>query len=502
MDAALGAILALGDKSKGTAAVNLIQVYFSNIERNPQNAKFRKIRIGNPKFSSTIWEVEPARTFLLLCGFEQQGEFLVLPEKADISAAKLLIDGSLSNAVKQKSPGADQPSHNAPQLDEQSSTLKLSAPKGASVFDQNAKADLTLLSYMVEMGYDRCISEKALIATKNTGVQPAMDWISMNPDVALGNATNSSAIETGLSAIAPNTSGAVAAPVATGVSASDMRPAPVSRYQKTADERHKFQEKLRLEAIEAARIEKLAKQQHKQNLLKELQVDKDRAKLLKTPIQSTEEHSTAEPGETRNTVQQCTPDEPGVEDGVELRLRLPSGQSTGLKLSFDSTIQEIYRHVCRATDMRNGEFVVMTSYPQMELSDMEMTLQATGLTSRAALLVQRKDQLGVVTEGHGQVCMVKSIQSIEDWQRLSAEATDRLVVVEFYASWCADCRSIADRYESLNAQYGIDQRVIFARVDVEQMKVLKHQQRISTLPNFKLFWNEKVSVGPPEENRK
>ena len=27
---------------------------------------------GNPRFNATIWQLEPARTFLLLCGFEEQ----------------------------------------------------------------------------------------------------------------------------------------------------------------------------------------------------------------------------------------------------------------------------------------------------------------------------------------------------------------------------------------------------------------------------------------------
>lgn len=56
------------------------------------------------------------------------------------------------------------------------STLKLSPFKGTSYFDQEIKANLTLLSYMVEMGFDKSSAEQALIATKNVGIQPAMDW--------------------------------------------------------------------------------------------------------------------------------------------------------------------------------------------------------------------------------------------------------------------------------------------------------------------------------------
>lgn len=48
-----------------------MQVYVNNIVKDPDSQKYRKIRITNPKFNSAIWQLEQARTFLLLSGFEQ-----------------------------------------------------------------------------------------------------------------------------------------------------------------------------------------------------------------------------------------------------------------------------------------------------------------------------------------------------------------------------------------------------------------------------------------------
>lgn len=475
MEDALDALRSLSDTDQVKNALSLMQLYVNNIVKDSDNAKYRKIRITNPKFNSVIWQLEQARTFLLFSGFEQEGEFLVLPSSVKLDGAKLLIDGALGISPSSKTINVDSgPSHTS---QHSSSVLKLSSQKGESLFDQDTKAGLTLLSYMKEMGYDIAVAEKALIVTKNKGIQPAIDWINQNPEQARAKLQQT---EAAAEADAPHSLNQHSV-----ASSSSAGPAPVSRFQKTIDERHKFQERLRLEAIEEAKLEKQRKKLHKEYLLKDMKDEKDekleKAKLAKLTEDAPEPTNTAIPD------QQCNVGESSM---VELRIRLPDGQVLLISLSNDSTIRTLYREVSRLwhDNQSVDDFFLLTSFPQRRISDMESTLEAAGLAPRAALVAQRADQQGMLTQGEGPVFSVRNITKIDEWQDVLNEQ-DKLFVVQFYARWCSLCRSVVDSYDSLNAKYGVNGQVLFTRVNVEEMKVLKYQQAIASLPTFKLFWN-------------
>lgn len=111
--------------------------------------------------------------------------------------------------------------------------------------------------------------------------------------------------------------------------------------------------------------------------------------------------------------------------------------------------------------------------------------------TRATVVVQKTDQQGVVVQGEGAVCGVRNITKLDDWQSIQSER-DKLIVVQFYANWCSLCRFVSDPYDSLNAKYGMNRQVLFVRVNIDQLKVIKHQQRITSLPTFKLIWNEQT----------
>jgi len=456
-----------------------MQVYVNNIVKDPENPKYRKIRISNPKFNTVIWQLEQARTFLLFSGFEQEGDFLVLPSSVKLDEANLLIDEALGlSPSSQTSHHANSgPSHSS----HTGNVLKLSSQKGESLFDQDAKADLTLLSYMKEMGYDISVAEKALIATKNKGIQPAIDWINQNPGEAAGTVQKEAEEAKEPQSDTQSTKQHSVA------SSSSVDPAPVSRYQKTIDERHKFQERLRLEAIEEAKLEKQRKKLHKEYLLKDMKDEKDEKMEKAKQAKLTEDAS--EP------LNRTVADQEGLAEGtmmVDLRIRLPDGQLLSVSLSSDSTIETLYQEVNRLWPLNDNEnapdFVLLTSFPQRRISDMESTLDASGLAPRAALVVQRADQQGVLTQGEGAVVSVRNITKIDEWQEVLSEQ-DKLLVVQFYASWCSLCRSVSDSYDSLNAKYGMNGQVVFARVNVDELKVLKYQQAITSLPTFKLFWS-------------
>ncbi|XP_042473650.1 chromatin assembly factor 1 subunit A-B-like isoform X1 [Zingiber officinale] len=62
--------------------------YVGNVAKNPDEEKFRKIRLNNPTFQDRVGSLHGGIDFLGLCGFEklQDGEFLFLPrDKVDMA---------------------------------------------------------------------------------------------------------------------------------------------------------------------------------------------------------------------------------------------------------------------------------------------------------------------------------------------------------------------------------------------------------------------------------
>jgi thioredoxin len=83
--------------------------------------------------------------------------------------------------------------------------------------------------------------------------------------------------------------------------------------------------------------------------------------------------------------------------------------------------------------------------------------------------------------------MVREVTSKEDFDTILSEAGDKLVVVDFTATWCGPCRAIAPEFARLANEHP---NVIFIKVDVDKCKDVARAQGISAMPTFKFFKNE------------
>ncbi|CAA2997268.1 UBX domain-containing 1-like isoform X1 [Olea europaea subsp. europaea] len=84
-----------------TRAFQTLLIYVRNVVKNPEEGKFRKIRISNPAFQDRVGKFRDAIKFLELCGFErvEGGDFLFLPrEKIDMGVLKV-AGAELQNAI-------------------------------------------------------------------------------------------------------------------------------------------------------------------------------------------------------------------------------------------------------------------------------------------------------------------------------------------------------------------------------------------------------------------
>ncbi|PIN11745.1 putative ubiquitin regulatory protein [Handroanthus impetiginosus] len=89
------------DDAKVKTAFNTLLTFAKNVATNPNEEKFRKIRLTNANFQDRVGKLKGGVEFLELCGFEkiEGGEFLYLPrEKVDVAVLHS-AGNELNNAI-------------------------------------------------------------------------------------------------------------------------------------------------------------------------------------------------------------------------------------------------------------------------------------------------------------------------------------------------------------------------------------------------------------------
>ena len=65
---------------------------------------------------------------------------------------------------------------------------------------------------------------------------------------------------------------------------------------------------------------------------------------------------------------------------------------------------------------------------------------------------------------------------------------DKIVVVDFWASWCGPCRMIAPLLEKLSSNEGIE----VGKVDIDENDALAEAFNVTSIPTLLLFKNGKL----------
>lgn len=68
-------------------------------------------------------------------------------------------------------------------------------------------------------------------------------------------------------------------------------------------------------------------------------------------------------------------------------------------------------------------------------------------------------------------------------------AGEKLVVVDFGATWCGPCKAVAPRFKQLAKTYS---EALFIKVDVDDCMDLAMKLEISALPTFVFYKNQVV----------
>ena len=83
---------------------------------------------------------------------------------------------------------------------------------------------------------------------------------------------------------------------------------------------------------------------------------------------------------------------------------------------------------------------------------------------------------------------VKPIETKADFDQALIDAGDRLVVIDFFATWCGPCRVISPKVEEFSTTYD---KVVFLKIDVDVNDETAESCGISAMPTFLFYKNGK-----------
>lgn len=114
----------------------------------------------------------------------------------------------------------------------------------------------------------------------------------------------------------------------------------------------------------------------------------------------------------------------------------------------------------------------------------ENNLNGSDVTKIQNILIYGKglaDKIDLTNDGSN----VKSLTNELEYNKYKSEK-DRLVVVDFSATWCPPCQMIAPIFDELSIAYP---DVTFIKLDIDQCKSFADAKDVSGVPTFKFFKN-------------
>ncbi|XP_055641470.1 thioredoxin-2 [Toxorhynchites rutilus septentrionalis] len=87
--------------------------------------------------------------------------------------------------------------------------------------------------------------------------------------------------------------------------------------------------------------------------------------------------------------------------------------------------------------------------------------------------------------------MVYVVKDAADFDSRLDAAGDKLVVVDFFATWCGPCKVIAPKLEEFQNKYA--DKIVIVKVDVDECEELAVKYSITSMPTFLFIKNKDVA---------
>lgn len=80
--------------------------------------------------------------------------------------------------------------------------------------------------------------------------------------------------------------------------------------------------------------------------------------------------------------------------------------------------------------------------------------------------------------------MVKEVETKAEFDAVLKDNVDKLVAVDFTATWCGPCRAIGPKFAEMEKEFP---GVIFCKVDVDKNSETSEAEGINAMPTFKFY---------------
>jgi len=84
--------------------------------------------------------------------------------------------------------------------------------------------------------------------------------------------------------------------------------------------------------------------------------------------------------------------------------------------------------------------------------------------------------------------MVHQVKDMDDFKGQLSAAGDKLVCVDFFATWCGPCKMISPHMEEMSKNMT---DVVFLKVDVDECEDIAMEYKITAMPTF-IFLKKEV----------
>eukprot|EP01095_Lingulamoeba_sp_RSL-Kostka_P008320 TRINITY_DN274_c0_g1_i1.p1 TRINITY_DN274_c0_g1~~TRINITY_DN274_c0_g1_i1.p1 ORF type:complete len:317 (+),score=125.92 TRINITY_DN274_c0_g1_i1:47-997(+) len=81
---------------------------------------------------------------------------------------------------------------------------------------------------------------------------------------------------------------------------------------------------------------------------------------------------------------------------------------------------------------------------------------------------------------------VIDVETNEDFANYMATSGEKLVIIDFFATWCGPCKQIAPEFDKLSLEHP---DILFLRVDIDKLKEIAATANVTSVPTF-VFYRE------------